>query len=1057
MTAIEIRQILEAPYNRQVWKSFIQTQFTNNNLLANDAPLDLGNSELHTECIALGNYEVDEYTKIGIFEVKLKNNVKLSRNRVGLRNLIKGITGQLAGVMVVFVQGDKWRFSYVSIQIVKNKETNQIKSQQTAPKRYTYLFGKNEKARTAAIRFEQLIQKQRGNRLNLNDFEEAFSVEKLSKEFFAKYKEIYEDFVEYVTGKRFKKSGNKYVEQTTKDPNYQLRNLFNNDEKQARDFCKRMMGRIVFLYFIQKKGWLAVAQGKKWGEGNQDYLFDLYTTSKHKDDFYTQELVPLFFRTLNNTDSEKETNVLRFPYLNGGLFDDSQDRKHNNLAMPTALFAKLFDTFNEFNFTIYEDAPDEQTVAVDPEMLGHIFENLLEDNKDKGAFYTPKEIVHYMCRESLGQFIIGKLLIVNEAEQATIKKIIEQAELSKNEMLFAERNAFKIIDALENVKICDPAIGSGAFPMGLLQEIFNTLIYLQELKGFARKQTEAQIKKHIIEESIYGVDIDAGAVDIARLRFWLSLVVDETEPQPLPNLAFKIVCANTLIPLGKLENNLLVDDNTITALANVRHEYFVASHQQKKELEVQFKNLQKGLLKNIAFGDKTQQDILTKLYNFNPFGDHSNTWFDAWWMFGVKDGFDIVIGNPPYVQLQKDGGKLAKMFEKCGYKSFERTGDIYALFYEKGIELLKQNGHLCFITSNKWMRAGYGESLREVLAKQNPVLLLDLGPGIFENATVDSNILLLQKNTNQLKTVACIAKEKDTDLDAQKTKSGMLTKFNNKESWVILNPIEQSIKEKIERLGTPLKDWDIQINYGIKTGYNEAFIIDGAKKDELIEADPKSVEIIRPILRGRDIKRYGYEFADKWIIATFPSLKIDIESYPAIKQHLLSFGYDRLKQTGDKDARKRTNNKWFETQDSIGYWEDFYKQKIIWIELVDKGRFALDTSNLYLTLNGTFIMTGENLEFIACILNSPITSWHFNTFCVSSGMGTSQWRELYVKELFIPKISYKTKLQFINLVEGIIETEENRNSALNKISEINQIVYQLYQLNEDEITFIESQ
>ncbi|MBS1737515.1 MAG: DNA modification methylase, partial [Bacteroidetes bacterium] len=551
----DIRQLLESPYNQKEWKVFLQSHFTNGKLFGDAHSIELTDKNLCKKCYSLGNYEVNEYTKIGIFEVQLNDNVKLTRNRVGLRNLIKSITAQVAGAMVVFVQGDKWRFSYISKRKVKNKETNTIEDKETAPKRYTYLFGKNEKALTAAIRFHKLIQKQQGNLyqyLTLNDFEEAFSVEKLSKDFFNEYKKSYEDFVEFITGKRYVKKGNKFVETVIHPANFQLRNLFGNDEKQARDFCKRMMGRIVFLYFIQKKGWLAVAQGKKWGEGNQDYLFDLYRTSKHKDDFYTQELVPLFFKTLNNTNSEKETNTLRFPYLNGGLFDDSHDRKFNKLAMPTEIFENLFNTFNNFNFTIYEDAPDEHTVAVDPEMLGHIFENLLEDNKDKGAFYTPKEIVHYMCRESLFQYIINneELKIKNEDDRAAIKKIIEQTELTKEEIAFAEKNAFKIIDALEQVKICDPAIGSGAFPMGLLQEIFNTQIYLQELKGFTRKQTEAEIKKHIIEESIYGVDIDAGAVDIARLRFWLSLVVDETEPQPLPNLSFKIVCANTLIPLG---------------------------------------------------------------------------------------------------------------------------------------------------------------------------------------------------------------------------------------------------------------------------------------------------------------------------------------------------------------------------------------------------------------------------------------------------------------------------------------------------------------------------
>lgn len=500
MTVTEIRSILEAPYNRNIWKDFIKTQFTNNQLTKDDYTLQLGKSDLYTECYSLGNYAVDDFTKIGIFEIQLASKVNLSRNRVALRNLIKEVSAQVAGAMVVFVQDDKWRFSYISKRKVKNKNTNQIEDKETAPKRYTYLFGKNEKALTAAIRFDKLIQKQQDSIfqfLTLNDFEEAFSVEKLGKEFFKNYKDTYEDFVQFLTGKRYAKKGNKYIEQIVQEADWQLTALFDKEDKQARDFCKRMMGRIVFLYFIQKKGWLAVPTGKKWGEGNQNYLYELFKNSKNKDDFYYQELVPLFFKTLNNPDSENDKNDFRFPYLNGGLFDDSHDRKYNKLHLPEQIFSNLFETFNNYNFTVYEDAPDEHTVAVDPEMLGHIFENLLEDNKAKGAFYTPKEIVHYMCKESLKAYLVRQdiaKITDNEFANNTIDKILFQNELDTEEKQFAEKNAYKIIDALEQVKICDPAIGSGAFPMGMLLEIFNTQVYLQELKGFKKDVSDADIK-----------------------------------------------------------------------------------------------------------------------------------------------------------------------------------------------------------------------------------------------------------------------------------------------------------------------------------------------------------------------------------------------------------------------------------------------------------------------------------------------------------------------------------------------------------------------------------
>ena len=270
MTIIEIRQILENPYNRKVWKGFLQAQFTNNKLNAEDRVILLSDKSLSKQCLSLGNYEINEYTKIGIFEVELNDNVNIARNRVALRNLIKDISKQVAGAMVVFVQGDKWRFSYISKRKVKKKESDIIEDQETAPKRYTYLFGNGEKANTAAQRFHRLIEKQKLNifqYLTLEDFEDAFSVEKLSKEFFFKYKEIYEDFVEFITGKRYVKKGNKLTEIKAHEAQFQLKNYFNNNEKSARDFFKRMLGRIVFLYFIQKKGWLAVPKEKSWGIG----------------------------------------------------------------------------------------------------------------------------------------------------------------------------------------------------------------------------------------------------------------------------------------------------------------------------------------------------------------------------------------------------------------------------------------------------------------------------------------------------------------------------------------------------------------------------------------------------------------------------------------------------------------------------------------------------------------------------------------------------------------------------------------------------------------------
>ncbi len=1039
MTVTEIRNILETPYDRKVWKGFIQTQFTNNKLFGNEQELLLNDNSLSNKCISLGNYEVDEFTKIGIFEVELSEKVNITRNRVALRNLIKEITKQVSGAMVVFVQGDKWRFSYISKRKVKNKETNQIEDKETAPKRYTYLFGKKEKALTAAIRFDKLIQKQKENifqYLTLNDFEEAFSVEKLSKEFFKNYKDTYEDFVQFITGKRYGKKGNKYIEEIITEPNWQLTAIFNKDEKQARDFCKRMMGRIVFLYFIQKKGWLAVAQGKNWGEGNPNYLFDLFSNSKFKDDFYHLELVPLFFKTLNNDDSENEKNILRFPYLNGGLFDDSHDRKYNKLQLPEEIFNSLFETFNNYNFTIYEDAPDEHTVAVDPEMLGHIFENLLEDNKDKGAFYTPKEIVHYMCQESLQVYLFSHdefNLANNDISKSTISKIIQQQELNSDERQFAEKNAYKIIDALEQVKICDPAIGSGAFPMGLLQEIFNAQIYLQELKGFKKGISDADIKKHIIEESIYGVDIDAGAVDISRLRFWLSLVVDEQMPQPLPNLNFKIVCANTLVPLGDLSD---LDFNekagqAVIELGKLRHEFFSVSSDDKLRLERQFKKIQTDLLSSSELATKSNFEIYTKLYEFNPFEDTPCSWFDAWWMFGVKNSFDIVIGNPPYVQLQKDGGKLAKLYQPYKYETFERTGDIYSLFYERGMSLLNEKGILCFITSNKWMRANYGASTRQFFAeKTNPILLIDFGNvQVFETATVDTNILILQNKSktkkNELKDLFAVRLTSEFNISDQSIsdfiiRNGYYMPSLNHNSWVVGEKDIYNIKESIEKQGIPLNDsiWDLKINRGILTGLDEAFVIPNEIKEMLISKDEKNREILKPILRGKDIAAWHPDYKNLWLINSHNGLKskgiekINVKKdYPIIYKWLSDFE-DKLKKRLDK------GDDWTNLR-NCAFLDEFQKPKVIYPNMTKFLPFVYDESGVFVNPK-CYIMTGEHLKYLTCFLNSKLFKYCFSDNFPELQGGTREIHKVFFDKIPVKKIKEIEEIPFNKIVDYLV-------------------------------------
>ena len=380
------------------------------------------------------------------------------------------------------------------------------------------------------------------------------------------------------------------------------------------------------------------------------------------------------------------------------------------------------------------------------------------------------------------------------------------------------------------------------------------------------------LKLAIIENCIYGSDIQSIAAQITKLRFFISLICDcekdASKPNfgipTLPNLETKFVAANSLIAKKKQASHCLFENPDIEPtkqkLIEVRHEHFSAKTANRKStLREKDKVLREKLARLLADDKDFAPEDAIQLAAWNPYDQNTVAeFFDPAWMFGVSDGFDIVIGNPPYIQLQNNGGELAKLYEPCDYKTFAKTGDIYCLFYERGWQLLKPKGHLCYITSNKWMRAGYGEKTRGFFAKNtNPQLLIDFaGVKIFESATVDTNILLFSKEDNEHKTLCAVTNKQNKDgvknLSVFVQHSGAVCDFSSSDSWVILSPIEQSIKRKIEAVGTPLKDWDIQINYGIKTGYNEAFIIDTEKREAILancqteEERKRTAELIRP-------------------------------------------------------------------------------------------------------------------------------------------------------------------------------------------------------------------
>ena len=525
-TKDNLRQIFQQPFNSNEWQQMLRHYFQATELRTEPERID--GTTVEEQGYYLGAIDTTDNYRIGLFYYKILHG-NVARKRVGLRNLVKSFVnpnwGEFDAALVVFDSGNLWRLSFVS----------DIKGEATAPKRYTYVFGEdNTFDNTPVGRFDALQRKG----ISFENIKETFSVEALSKEFFDEYREHYADIVEYITGKRYVKEKGKWVEKTIHEPCHEVFDQFvavyKNPGKTVRDYIKKLMGRLVFLQFLQKKEWMVVPVDRQdWTGGDTRFLQNKFNEFADKENFIDGFLEPLF-NDLNTNRQDKGDlaspevgNHIKIPFLNGGLFQlDEEDC--SNIRLPQHLLGDVLNFFEKYNFTIDENDPNDAQVGVDPEMLGRVFENLLEDNKDKGAFYTPKEIVQYMCQESLIAYLQSG--IDDETNKESIRQFVLTHE-AEGLGSMAEDISIKLL----NVKICDPAIGSGAFPMGLLRQLY---LCQRAIHPELVEKNAAEIKRHIIQNNIYGVDIEKGAVDIARLRFWLSLIVDEETPRFLPNLDF---------------------------------------------------------------------------------------------------------------------------------------------------------------------------------------------------------------------------------------------------------------------------------------------------------------------------------------------------------------------------------------------------------------------------------------------------------------------------------------------------------------------------------------
>ena len=737
-----------------------------------------------------GIIRLDDKRSLAIYTFEVNDNVLINRNRKGLREITARTIDQsvIHGVLAFYYSKNvsDYRLTFIAKQTSFNEDGELIKTE-TAPKRYTFLLGENEPCRTAAERLFELISKKKTTSIKLADVIDAFSVERLNKEFFAGYKAQY----------------NKFLQQLS-------------DNKQNRDYVKKLLGRLVFLQFLQKKGWMgASASRSDWKGGDKNFLSKLVNNHSNDKRLLSDVLEPLFFGILNTKIEERETFFIKnkwnisllkefngIPYLNGGLFD--KDRIDElDIDFPYSYFKELMEFFSMYNFTIDENDPDDSEVGIDPEMLGHIFENLLEDNKDKGAFYTPKEIVQYMCRQSIIQYL--KTHEPDEQYVEPIEELINNGIIMP--ILQTQSIASRFMQLLKNVKVCDPAIGSGAFPMGILYVLYHAIHHLQSYAEPHGNFDSTKTKRDIIQNNIFGVDIEQGAVDIARLRFWLALVVDANEPEPLPNLDYKITCGNSQIcryslntPISDVfveynrigkekakKENKTWNDFTLENYKNLVVGY-TEEHDDKNSLKATINEIKSCFKTTLAKGDiKKRQSAEKKVYDYeaiplfgeplakeDPIGyskakselkklvekekeilnnkkyENSFEWRFEYPQLLNEDGdfmgFDIIIANPPYIKE----GRMSKIFFEP-YKDspyYKGKMDIWYLFACNGLDLLNSNGILCFIATNNWVTSYGASKLRDKVIKETRICnIVDFGAVMmFESASIQTMIMMFQKD-----------------------------------------------------------------------------------------------------------------------------------------------------------------------------------------------------------------------------------------------------------------------------------------------------------------------
>jgi hypothetical protein len=1059
-----------------------------------------------------------EGMELDVLAVKLKSSHTLENARTMQRNFVaRYLNGSRGGVLkdaalVAFYADDydEWRFSLVRMDYVLDEEKNKIKKELTPARRFSFLVGGSEKTHTARKQLFPILQSD--TETTLTELEKAFNIESVTKEFFDQYKELFLRLTESLDGVR---AANQAI-----DAHLLMLGI------NTPDLCKKLLGQIVFLYFLQKKGWLGVDKNKKWGTGDKNYLRSLLEDChSNKQKYFDHYLEPLFYEALA---TERDGHYYsrfdcRIPFLNGGLFEPTNDYswQQYDFNIPNELFSNndttksgdsgdgILDVFDRYNFTVREDESLEKEVAVDPEMLGKVFENLLEvkDRKSKGAFYTPREIVHYMCQESLINYLDAKLNIqrvpIDNNSQKTLLPELSETDLlteyeakynpivSKDDITdfiyhgdsFRENDAMtkskgretssyrfklsesirksaKAIDqALADVKVCDPAIGSGAFPVGIMHEIVRARLTLLE-SGLIKKtdKTNAyEYKRCAIQQSIYGVDIEESAIEIAKLRLWLSLVVDEVdmdEIKPLPNLKYKIIKGNSLLGIDKdLLNNHLFQE-----LERLKELYFDETRKSKKrKYERKISNIIKSFAKEGQF-------------DFEVFFSE---------VFSKNGGFDIVIGNPPYMGEGKQGGILSQY---KNHKYYKGKGNIWFLFGCVGVDILKKSGCQCYIAPSNWITAAGASKLREKMLGECKINnFIDFGNyKVFETADELTMIYVFTKdksekefsvnyrrlnldNINKQYLSTFLNSDKsnndfdifDVCLNREDSKGKIITFTNVAVSSIcskILNRSNYLFKD--DRISNGIHHHHENVNkkrleiLGSEFSLNEGIFVISDSELSSLQLSEKDKNLVKPHYTTKQLGRYyGNINNNEWVIYTDSSFKDKnkIHEYTAIKEHLDKFVEVITSDNSPYGLHRAKPEKFFKGE------------KIVSLRKCSKRPvFTYTDFDCYVSATFFVIKPDDiNLKYLTAVLNSKLIAfWLWNK-------GKRQGNNYQVDKgplMGLPIVrTHKNESDIIDALDRVLEVKKKDKKAdISTIEQkIDQLVYQIYALSPEEIQIIE--